>query len=112
MPAPLPRRRVRGSATGRPIMALLDLLSRRSALRILWELRGDSRATFRGLQQAAATNPGALNTRLKELREALLVDHAETGYGLTAQGRDLLKTFLPLNTWAEHWARAIDKSNR
>ena len=29
---------VRGSRTGRPVMVLLDLLGRRMALRILWEL--------------------------------------------------------------------------
>ena len=39
MTTPKPGRRVRGSATGRPIMALLDLLGRRMTLRILWELR-------------------------------------------------------------------------
>jgi DNA-binding HxlR family transcriptional regulator len=92
-------------------MALLDLLGRRSSLRIVWELR-DGRLTFRGLQQAAGTNPGVLNTRLKELREAMLVDHTDTGYGLTAQGRELLRTFLPLNAWAERWAGTIDKKAR
>ena len=30
---------VRGSRTGRPVMALLDLLGRRWTLRIVWELR-------------------------------------------------------------------------
>jgi DNA-binding HxlR family transcriptional regulator len=39
-PAPRPGTKVRGSSGGRPIMALLDLLGRRWALRILWELRG------------------------------------------------------------------------
>ena len=43
MPTPRPGRRVRGSRSGRPIMAALDLLGRRWALRILWELR-DGRA--------------------------------------------------------------------
>jgi len=38
MPVPRPGRVVRGSATGRPLMAALDLLGRRWALRILWEL--------------------------------------------------------------------------
>ena len=43
-------RRVRGSRTGRPIMALLDLLGRRMSLRILWELsRADEPLTFRPL---------------------------------------------------------------
>ena len=34
---------VRGSKTGRPIMALLDLLGRRWVLRIVWELRDEPR---------------------------------------------------------------------
>ena len=82
MPAPKPAQRVRGSATGRPIMALLDLLGRRMTLRILWELR-DQNLTFRALQEAAETNPSVLNVRLKELREAQLVAHEDNGYGLT-----------------------------
>jgi DNA-binding HxlR family transcriptional regulator len=37
-----------GSRSGRPIMALLDLLGRRMALRILWELScADAPLTFR-----------------------------------------------------------------
>src|ERR1700752_2752176 len=108
MPIPKPRQRVRGSTTGRPIMALLDLLGRRMALRILWELR-DQRLTFRALQEAAETNPSVLNVRLKELREAHLVAHEDDGYGLTAQGKELLETFLPLHAWAEKWARQFEK---
>ena len=37
--APVPGRKVRGSQTGRPLMAAFDLLGRRGVLRILWELR-------------------------------------------------------------------------
>ena len=37
------KRRVRGSTTGRPIMALLDLLGRRWVLRLVWELRQELR---------------------------------------------------------------------
>jgi DNA-binding HxlR family transcriptional regulator len=106
MSAPLPRRRVRGSATGRPIMALLDLLGRRMALRILWELR-ESSLTFRALQQAAETNPSVLNARLGELREARIVEHGAEGYALTPQGRKLLEAFLPLHAWAEDWAKRL-----
>jgi DNA-binding HxlR family transcriptional regulator len=47
---PLPRSPVRGSRTGRPIMAAFDLLGRRWALRILWELR-DGPVGFGALQQ-------------------------------------------------------------
>ena len=42
---------MRGSSTGRPIMIVLDVLGRRGALRILWELRGDDPLTFRALQE-------------------------------------------------------------
>jgi DNA-binding HxlR family transcriptional regulator len=108
MATPLPKRRVRGSATGRPIMALLDLLGRRMTGRILWELRGAS-LTFRALQRAAETNPSVLNVRLKELREALLVEHGPEGYGLTPHGKKLLELFLPLHVWAEDWARLFEK---
>jgi DNA-binding HxlR family transcriptional regulator len=84
-------------------MAALDLLGRRSALRILWELRGDP-LTFRALQEACATNPSLLNTRLKELREAGIVDHVEAGYCLTASGRKLSAALQPLLAWAKAWA--------
>ena len=93
MTTPLPHRRVRGSATGRPIMALLDLLGRRMTGRILWELR-DGNLTFRALQAAAETNPSVLNVRLKELREARLVEHGPDGYGLTPPGRKLTSSAL------------------
>ena len=111
MTTPLPRRRVRSSATGRPIMALLDLLGRRMALRILWELRA-SRLTFRALQQAAETNPSVLNARLAELREAGIVEHGGEGYGLTPRGESLLEMFLPLHLWADEWAEALKGGTR
>src|SRR5690349_22786408 len=90
--ATIPRvgRPVRGSRTGRPIMVALDLLGRRGALRILWELRHGEPMTFRRLQAAAATNPAMLNTRLAELRAAGLVGHYGEGYLLTAMGNELL----------------------
>ena len=97
---------MRGSATGRPIMALLDLLGRRMTLRILWELR-EQRLTFRALQEAAGTNPSVLNARLAELRAAHLVEHGADGYGLTPDGTSLLATFLPLHAWADRWAAAL-----
>jgi len=102
MAAQPPTRRVRGSSTGRPIMLALDLLGRRGALRILWELRGDP-LTFRALQEAAQAQPGLLNTRLAELREAGIVDHDDGGYRLGESGRALLAAMLPLNAWAERW---------
>jgi DNA-binding HxlR family transcriptional regulator len=102
---------VRGSRTGRPIMVALDLLGRRAALRVLWELRGEA-LTFRALQEAAATNPALLNTRLKELRDARLADHGEGGYQLTADGRALLEAMRPLSEWAEAWGGARRATKR
>ena len=75
------------------------------AIRILWELRGDP-LTFRVLQNAVGTNPALLNTRLKELRENGLIDHAGTGYSLTDQGQKLFEVMLPLVAWSENWAEA------
>jgi DNA-binding HxlR family transcriptional regulator len=104
MTTPRVGKSVRGSRSGRPIMVVLDLLGRRGAMRVLWELRGEP-LTFRALQDAAATNPALLNTRLKELREAGLVEH-DGGYRLTAEGRALLAALQPLWSWAETWGGA------
>lgn len=105
---PLPGAPVQGSETGRPIMALLDLLGRRMALRVLWELsRAASPLTFRALQEAAETNPAVLNARLKELREARLVDHGEGGYRLSEDGDRLLTLLRPIGAWSEGWAAAL-----
>jgi DNA-binding HxlR family transcriptional regulator len=105
---PKPGRPVRGSRTGRPVMALLDLLGRRMALRILWELsRADAPLTFRALQATAETNPALLNTRLKELRAARLVVHDANGYSLGEEGRSLLLLLLPLADWAARWSAGM-----
>src|SRR5262245_34603383 len=104
---PRPGRPVRGSRTGRPIMALIDLLGRRWALRVVWELRAE-RLTFRALRDACGTpSPTVLNERLRELRESGLVSLAEKdGYGLTPLGRELLHLFLPVVEWSKRWAAA------
>ncbi len=74
-PTPRPGQPVRGSRTGRPVMALLDLLGRRWALRVLWELRDDDPLTFRELQSRSGDiSSSVLNDRLRELREASIVD--------------------------------------
>jgi DNA-binding HxlR family transcriptional regulator len=103
-PAPAPGQSVRGSKTGRPIMALLDLLGRRGALRIVWELREEAR-NFRALLEAADSNPSGLNTRLKELRAAGIVELGGDGYGLTAHGKALFDCLMPLHHWADQWAQ-------
>ena len=74
MTTPKPGTPVRGSRTGRPIMAALDLLGRRWALRVLWELR-----------------------------DAGLVE-SEGGYRLTKMGMQLQDSLEPLDRWAKRWA--------
>lgn len=107
MTTPLPGHPVRGSSSGRPIMALLDLLGRRWSLRVLWELQR-SPASFRELQaRCEGLSPSVLNTRLGELRRALLVENGEDGYRLTANGEELVRRCLPLAEWAEHWASRL-----
>ncbi len=88
-------------------MVALDALGRRGALRVLWELRS-APLTFRALQAACETNPGSLNTRIKELRALHIVDHADGGYHLTEHGQTLMAALKPLQAWADKWARHTD----
>jgi DNA-binding HxlR family transcriptional regulator len=101
------KRTIRGSASGRPIMALLDLLGRRWSLRIIWELRDDRSLTSRALRAACDdASPTILQTRLSELREAGFVELiAGDGYRLTGLGNDLAENFLPLHRFAERWGK-------
>ena len=103
---PKPGRPVRGSASGRPVMVLLDLLGRRWALRVIWVLRDEKRLNFRELLSACAISPSVLNTRLAELRVNAIVEHSPDGYSLTPIGRDLLDKLMPLHEWAESWSRS------
>ena len=102
---PLPGRPVRGSTTGRPIMALLDLLGRRWTLRVLWELRTGEAPTFRELQTlCGSVSSSVLTDRLRDLGEAGLVVHSGSGYVLTGRGVTLLERLGPLEAWATEWA--------
>jgi DNA-binding HxlR family transcriptional regulator len=99
----LKKRAVRGSRSGRPIMALLDLLGRRWTLRMLWELR-ESTLTSRALREACDdASPTVLQARLSDLRQAGFVELVPDGYRLTETGKELLGTFLPLHRFAERW---------
>lgn len=105
MATPRPGRRVRGSESGQPIMALLDLLGRRWALRIAWELR-DGPHGFRELQRRCEmVSPNLLTTRLREGLEAGTIEKDAQGtYGLSERGRSLMELLLPLKEWAQEWA--------
>ena len=89
-------------------MALLDLLGRRWALRILWELR-EGPLGFRELQaRCDAMSPSVLHQRLNELERHKLAGRVETGaWALTAQGAELVRISQPLARWSETWAASL-----
>jgi DNA-binding HxlR family transcriptional regulator len=101
---PRPGAPVRGSTSGEPIMALLDLLGRRWALRVIWELRAGS-LNFRDLQErCGGVSSSVLNGRLAELRAADVVTPTDEGYRLTEEGTRLLELYPSLQAWADRWA--------
>ncbi|MCJ8318799.1 MAG: helix-turn-helix transcriptional regulator [Colwellia sp.] len=109
MSIPLPGTQVRGSKTGKPIMALLDLLGRTWALGILWHLNSGP-ATFRELQQRCEQiSPTLLNTRLKELRQLQIIEVQVAGYQLSQQGAELFEIIAPLGAWSSLWADQISQ---
>ena len=104
---PLPGEPVRGSTTGRPLMAALDLLGRRWALRILWELRQGPLGARALRSRCDEMSPSVLYARLAELSSAGLLDQDDAGaYRLTDHGRALQRALRPLETWAQKWAEA------
>ncbi len=107
MAIPRPGKKVRGSESGAPINALFDLLGRRWALGIVWNL-GDVPLTFRELQERCETiSPSILNIRLKELREAEIVARTLEGYELTSRGARLRKALMPLGEWSAKWSEEV-----
>lgn len=106
MSLPKPGTKVRGSQTGRPVMVILDLLGRRWTLRILWELYQNGPSSFRVLQKLCGdVSPTVLNSRLKELREAGIVELRNgEGYFITEEGAALSKSINQLNVWSKGWA--------
>ena len=93
------------------MLALLDLLGRRWALRLLWELRQES-ATFQALQiRCDSMSTSVLSQRLAELREAQLVEKTPAGdYQLTDHGSRLLTRLDGMDEWTQEWARIIGSS--
>ena len=88
-------------------MAALDLLGRRWALRVLWELRVGPQG-FRELRDRCdGMSSSVLRDRLVELGEAGLVGRDdEQRYLLTQLGADLREAIAPLDRWAKEWARS------
>ncbi len=101
----LPGQATTGSASGRPVMVLLDALGKRWTLRVIWELNKDKACTFRELRSLCEeVSPTSLNQRLKDLRDLGLIERTKHGYELSEYGRSLSALLLPLDRWASDWA--------
>lgn len=92
-------------------MAVFDLLGRRWAMGIIWNLSRGA-ATFRTLQGSCETiSPSILNSRLKDLRDAGLIDRCGEGYRLTAMGEELFLLLKPFGDWSIRWAGAVSSED-
>jgi DNA-binding HxlR family transcriptional regulator len=87
-----------------PLAGLVDLISRRHALAVVWELRGPAQP-FRTLTKRLSAADDRLSQRLRELRESGLVEVDEGGdYRLSSEGRRLLDLLERLADFADGWA--------
>ena len=110
MDVPIPGQPVRGSKSGKPIMALFDLLGRAWAMGVIWQLKSGP-YTFRELRERCDdVSPTLLNRRLKELRQAQLVEHDSKGYRLTELGEMLFEVLEPFEQWSQMWAQHLEAS--
>ncbi len=92
-------------------MAALDLLGRRWALRVMWELRHGPLGARALLARCEGMSSSVLYERLRELTEAALVAQDDSGaYELTTLGRSLGDALHPLDAWAHRWSRTISGS--
>jgi DNA-binding HxlR family transcriptional regulator len=88
------------------VIQLFDLLESRYAMRVIWALSDGHPQTFRLLQDSVGgVTPNTLNTRIKELRAARLVDHSGNGYRLTSQGADLARRLVEVQQFAGKWSQ-------
>ena len=110
-PLPLPGRKVRGSSSGRPLMAALDLLGRRWSLRVLWELRRGPVGARELRTRCDEMSSSVLYSRLDELRSTGLIEQDPEGaYTLTPRGQELGAALEPLQDWAQRWAHDLQRA--
>jgi DNA-binding HxlR family transcriptional regulator len=89
-------------------MAALDLLGRRWALRILWELRQGPLGARALRERCDGMSSSVLYGRLAELLDAGLVERdAADRYRLSELGRSLGRAIEPLDAWARTWAEKL-----
>ena len=92
---------LRTARTSIPMARALELVGRRWALRVVWELRAGA-LSFRGIQAACGNiSPSVLATRLRELGDLGVVENIpRLGYRLTASGERLFQVLAELNKWS------------
>jgi DNA-binding HxlR family transcriptional regulator len=97
------------TASDPALLALFDVLGRRWALRVIWELRAEA-LTYRDLaSRIPGMSTSVLTQRLRDLRMAGLVEHARgSGYQLSSDGTDLLARLIGLRDWAAQVQFAAD----
>ena len=89
-------------ATERAVERVLDLLGRRWALRLVWELRR-STLSFSELREQTGISPSVLSARLRELVDSGVLERdGGRRYRLSGWGRELARILYELNRWAEH----------
>jgi DNA-binding HxlR family transcriptional regulator len=89
-------------AVERAVEGVLDLLGRRWALRLVWELRR-STLSFSELRERTGISPSVLSTRLRELVDSGVLERGGgRRYRLSGRGRELARILYELNRWAEH----------
>jgi DNA-binding HxlR family transcriptional regulator len=94
-----------------PLLAALDLLGRRWALRILWELRSGPIGARSLRTRCDDMSSSVLYERLGELVAARLVRQNEArDYELTDYGHEVDDAIEPLGKWAERWAATLSSS--
>ena len=88
-------------------MAAMDLLGRRWALRVLWELRDGPLGARALVARCDGMSSSVLYERLRELLDAGLIRKSDAGaYELTRTGASLGTALAPLEKWSTKWAAA------
>ena len=92
-------------------MAAMDLLGRRWALRIIWELRDGPLGARALMQRCDRMSSSVLYQRLEELTAARLLTRDESGaYVLTDLGVALAPALGALDSWARRWSDALPRT--
>ena len=107
MAIPKPGIPVRGSNSGKPIMALFDLMGRRWAMGIIWQLSDGPRAFTELQKKCDSISPTILSGRLKDLAEAGFVERTLDGYNLTGIGKKLFQVLQPFEELVIEWEQTI-----